>query len=715
MNPLYSITLILLALANVAQAFVLNNPYPAAQSEESIFYSSFGEQPKTLDPARSYSANEFQFTTQIYESLLEYHYLKRPYTLVPQSTLSLPDVRCFDKSGRTVRDCQGEVAFTTYRFSLKPDVLYQPHPALAKNRYGLYRYHHLSSHFLDDHGIRQLSDFKYTGTRPRTADDYIYQIKRMALPQNACPVFGLLAEYIVGFKQYYQQFSGQTITPQMLQKHDMEGLKRLDDTHFDLTTKGYYPQLIYWFAMPFFSPIPWEVEVFYSQPDMEDRNLNLSWYPIGTGPFMLTQNNPNSSMILEKNPNFTRYVFTEKPSKSDLEKGYTHFLTEPLPIVDKAIFRLEKESIPRWSKFMQGYYDTSGVSADSFDQAIRLDKRGEPLLTDSMKERGITLVKTVDPSVYYVGFNMLDPVVGGSSKRAVFLRRAISIAFDIEEEISIFFNGRGMPAFGPIPPGIFGYVDAPEGINPYVYRLQNGIPERRSIQEARTWLAKAGYVNGIDSKTGRPLLLHYDVPISGGPDDKALLQWVIKQFAKLGIALDVRATQYNQFQDKMQSGNAQIYTWGWNADYPDPENFLFQLYGPNGKVAHGGENASNYRNARFDALFERMKNMPNTEERGRIIQKMIRIVQADAPWIWGINPETLILRHNWMSPIKPSAFRLNTLEYAHINVALRNYSRILWNQAVLWPLLLMFILCIFLCAPVWYLYRRHERQTVRRA
>lgn len=455
--------------------------------------------------------------------------------------------------------------------------------------------------------------------------------------------------------------------------------------------------------------------MFYSQPDMEDRNLNLSWYPIGTGPFMLTQNNPNSSMVLEKNPNFKRYLFAEKPSRSDMEKGYTHFLTEPLPIVDKAIFRLEKESIPRWSKFMQGYYDTSGVSADSFDQAIHLDERGEPLLTDSMKAKGITLVKTVDPSVYYVGFNMLDSVVGGNSQRAVFLRRAISIAFDIEEEISIFFNGRGMPAFGPIPPGIFGYKDAPEGINPYVYQLKNGVVSRRSIAQARAWLAKAGYPNGIDPKTRRPLLLHYDVPISGGPDDKALLQWVIKQFAKLGIALDIRATQYNQFQDKMQSGNAQIYTWGWNADYPDPENFLFQLYGPNGKVKHGGENASNYRNARFDALFARMKTLPNNEERARIIERMIRIVQEDAPWIWGINPETLILRHSWMSPIKPSAFRLNTLEYARINVALRNFNRALWNQAVLWPLLLLLGLFIFLCAPVFYLYWQHERQTVRRA
>ena len=57
----------------------------------------------------------------------------------------------------------------------------------------------------------------------------------------------------------------------------------------------------------------------------------------------------------------------------------------------------------------------------------------------------------------YMGFNMLDPVVGGASERARKLRLAISIAIDQEEFISVFQNGRGVPAMHPIPPGITGY------------------------------------------------------------------------------------------------------------------------------------------------------------------------------------------------------------------------------------------------------------------
>ena len=88
-----------------------------------------------------------------------------------------------------------------------------------------------------------------------------------------------------------------------------------------------------------------------------------------------------------------------------------------------------------------------------------------------------------------------------------------------------------------------------------------------------------------------------------------MLDWLRKQFAAIDVQLQVRATDYNQFQSKVLRGNFQLIQWGWNADYPDPENFLFLLYGPNAKVTAQGENAANYDNPRFNALFQRMENM----------------------------------------------------------------------------------------------------------
>lgn len=183
----------------------------------------------------------------------------------------------------------------------------------------------------------------------------------------------------------------------------------------------------------------------------ESNNINFNWYPVGTGPYYLVENNPNRQMILKRNPNFHGEIYPTVGMPGDAEKGYLDDAGKALPFIDQFIFTLDKESIPRWNKFLQGYYDRSGVSADSFDQAIQLDKNGNPILTEDFQKKSIRLETTVSPSTFYFAFNMLDPVVGGKSERARKLRQAISIAIDYEEYIAIFLNGRGIPSQGPIP------------------------------------------------------------------------------------------------------------------------------------------------------------------------------------------------------------------------------------------------------------------------
>ncbi|GAG87397.1 unnamed protein product, partial [marine sediment metagenome] len=286
------------------------------------------------------------------------------------------------------------------------------------------------------------------------------------------------------------------------------------------------------------------------------------------------------------------------------------------------------------------------------------------------KKKGIQLHTTVSPSIFYIGFNMQDNIVGGYDKKQKKLRQAIAIAIDYEEYISIFMNGRGVAAHGPIPPGIFGYKKG--DINDIVYLYDpNGKVKRKPLAVAKQLLAEAGYPNGINPKTGKPLILNYDTASSGSPDDQARFNWLRKQFAKLGIQLNIRSTQHNRFQDKMRRGNAQIFTWGWMADYPDPENFLFLLYGPNGKVKHGGENAANYQNPAVDLLFEQIKSMHNGPERQQKINKIIKILQKDSPWIWGFHPIDFTLSHDWNRPSKPHAIANNTLKYERLNPQLR--------------------------------------------
>lgn len=699
----------------LAHAIVFNNPYPSNQATKKIYYSSFTEQPKTLDPARSYSSNEYQFISQIYEPVLQYDYYKRPYELIPLSASEMPQVRYLNKSLQEVSKTDiDNIAYSVYTIRLKKGILYQPHPAFAKDKKGNYLYLNLPENYLDDEDISQLSDFKKNGTREMVADDFLYQIKRLADPSVSSSIYGLMSERIVGFRDFASILPVENHQYIDLRQYPMAGLNKIDDYTFEIKLNGLYPQFNYWLAMPFFAPVPWEVDKFYSQPDMDDKNLSLDWYPVGTGPFMLVENNPNRRMLMRKNPNYRQELFPASTDQNDINAGYAHHVGQSIPLIDEAIYTLEKESIPRWNKFLQGYYDMSGISTDSFDQAINISSAGVVQLSPSMRAKQIHLTQTTDPSIYYLGFNMLDPVVGGSSERARKLRLAISLAVNYDENIAIFFNGRGQSAQGPIPPGIFGYKEGQPGINPLVYRWKNNKAIRRSLNEARQLMKQAGYEGGRDPKTGKALILHYDVTISGGPDDKAQLDWMRKQFAKIGIDLNIRGTQYNRFQEKMRNGNAQIYSWGWNADYPDPENFLFMLYGANGKVLHGGENASNYSNPEYDRLFDLMKNRDNDSQRQAIIDQMVKILRHDAPWAWGVNTQTFTLAQQWVTLTKPNTISLNSLKYIAIDVDDRNQLRKQWNQAILWPIAVLALLFIVLMLPLVLTYYRKEAKPALR-
>lgn len=701
---IFLLFVVLLGSCNVSQ---LNNPYPQSETEQSILYSAFSEQPKHLDPAVSYSADEYKFVAQIYEPPFQYHYLKRPYQLVPLTAKKMPVVIYLNAQGQPL--AQGvddkQIAFTDYLIEIQANIKYQPHPALATDTAGKFLYHHLQK--ADLSAIDTLSDFAHTGTRELVAQDYVYQIKRLADPKNQSPIAEIMKQYLVGFDEFAKQ---QTTEKNALLTHiSMRGVTALNRYQYRIRIKGKYPQFKYWLAMPFFAPMPWEAEAFYAQPGLKDKNITLDWFPIGTGAYLLAENNPNRRMVLSKNPNFHLEKYPTEGEAQDKKLGLLKDAGKKLPFIDKEVYSLEKESIPYWNKFLQGYYDVSDIASDSFDQAVQISGLGNMLLTPVMQEKGIKLETSVTTSIYYLGFNMLDNVVGGNRESARKLRLAISIAIDYEEYIAIFMNGRAIAAQGVLPPGIYGAAEGDNNINPYIY---NQTGQRKSIRVAQQLLAEAGYANGIDPKTGEALTLYFDSG-SASIDDRARMNWYRKQFEKLGINLVIRATDYNRFQEKVRTGNAQLFVWGWNADYPDPENFFFLLYGGNAKVKYGGENAVNYQNAQFDRLFEQMRNMDDSPHRYQLIQQMQEQLRHDAPWIFGFHPKNFVLSHSWYQNRKPNLMANNQLKYAHINPVERLQKRTAWNKSVLWPLWVIIAMLTLILLPVLRAYRRRLQATLQ--
>jgi ABC-type transport system substrate-binding protein len=709
--------LIAAAIAAGCSGSPWNNPHPASEAGANILYTSFSERPKHLDPVQSYSENEYTLIANIYQPPLQYHYFKRPYELVPFGATEVPQPRFYDAKGRRLPDTADakEVAWSDYVIRIRPGILYQPHPALAKDGQGRPVYLDLKPRDLD--GVNAIGDFRQTGTRELVAADYVHQIKRLAHPHLHSPIMQLMGDYIVGLKELAEELARSSkAAPQGafldLTGYKLAGAEVLDRHTYRIRVRGKYPQFVYWLAMPFFAPIPPESDRFYAQPGMAERNISLDWFPVGTGPYMLTVNNPNRQMVLDRNPNYQGEVYPAEGEPGDAQAGLLKDAGKPLPFVDRVVFSLEKEQIPYWNKFLQGYYDASGISSDTFDQAVQFSGQGDVTLSDDMIERGIKLQTSVATTVFYLGFNMLDPVVGGYGERARKLRQAISIAIDDEEMISIFRNGRGIVAQGPIPPGIFGYRDGKEGINPYVYDWVDGKPRRKPVEYAKKLLAEAGYPDGRDAKTGQPLLVNLDTT-GTGPDAKARLDWYARQFEKIGVQLAIRATDWNRFQDKIRKGNVQLYFLGWNADYPDPENFLFLLHGEQSKVKTSGENASNYANAEFDRLFERMKSMANGPERQAVIDRMVEVARHDAPWVWSLFPKDFALHHAWTYNRKPHPIANNGLKYQRIDPALREKMRREWNQPVLWPVALGAGLLVLSLVPAVTTYRRRERQTAK--
>lgn len=248
---------------------VWNDPYPAAERGRSILYSAFTQRPKHLDPVQSYSEDEATFLYQIYEPPLQYHYLKRPFQLAPGTVESMPVLRQYDQEGRLLPEGgdPARVARSEYEIRIRPGIRYQPHPAFAQGSDGKPLYLDLKAG--DVAGKRTLADFPQTGTRELTAEDYVYQIKRLAHPRLHSPVLELMGDYIIGLKALHQRLQdddkargGQAWID--LRKYSMEGVELVDRYTYRIHLKGAYPQFPYWLAMPFFAPVPHEADRFFA-------------------------------------------------------------------------------------------------------------------------------------------------------------------------------------------------------------------------------------------------------------------------------------------------------------------------------------------------------------------------------------------------------------------------------------------------------------------
>ena len=660
-----------LALSVVA---CTNNPYPASDDAKKVLYATFVEAPRSLDPAVAYDTASHLITGAVYATLLEYHYLLRPYTLIPGLAVALPETAP-----------RGD-GYTTYRFTLRPGMLYQDDPAFAL-------------------GAPERT------TRQVVAADVAFALARLADPAVNSPVVEPFS-HIEGFREFGQRlaaeresdpaFAALAVHEQYGRLGGIPGVRVQGSYALEIAVASDYPQIRYWFAMQFSSPVPWEAIAWY---DGEQGRPRFADHPVGSGPYMLTRYDKQSRIVLDANPNWygarhpewrapgTVYPAEGEPGDEALGVLDPDVIGRPLPFIERIELRREKESIPYFNKFLQGYYDAAGVIKESFDRVIH-----EGGLSDEMRAMGIGLEKDVEPTIFYIGFNLEDEVLGTSGgERSRKLRQAMSLVIDSEEFARIFTNGRGVPAQSPLPPGIFGYDESYE--NPY---------RRVDLERAKRLLVEAGYPGGLDPETDKPLRLTFDTYDTSA---QGLLQYrfFTDAWRNLGIDVQIEATNYNQFQEKVRNGAYQVFMWGWVADYPDPENFLFLLWSEMARSKNGGPNTANFTDPRYDALYLSMKARPDGPERLAEIREMLAILERERPWIELFHREEFALYHGWLRSVKPFGMSFSMTKYRDLDPVLRARLRREWNQPVLWPLFAGLVLGVAVIAPGIVTYLR-ERQ-----
>ena len=710
-----------------------NSPWEKGAAKTNLIHSAMIENtPRHLDPVASYWSNDTLVTYQVYEPPYGYHYLKRPFELVAKSAEQVAKPLYFDKDGKPLgEDAPGElVAESVYDVPIRKGIQFAPHPALAKDEAGNYRYHHMKPGDLGER--RSPMEFEHAGTRELVAEDFVYALKRHATTRITTPIFGIFSEYVLGLKEY-----GDLIKKEDAKLREGTDAASQDKPFLDfrrwplagatapekhllrIRIKGKYPQWKYWMQMTFLSPVPWEADAFYAQPGMAERGMTLDTWPVGTGPFMVTEYVKDRRIVMMRNPNYRRVAYPCEGMPEDKAKGLLDDCGKPTPFLDGIIATVEREGTPQKNKFRDGYYDLEVFERTDTGKSYLVEMDDSEEVREAYQRKGFDFPQYNDVNSYIIGFNMIDPVIGMGDTpeqrdRNRKLRQAISIAIDWEEYSKVFPKKAGETAMSPLPQGIPGSREgSPEGLNPITHKLVNGKYVRRGIDEARKLMVEAGYPDGRDAKTGKPLVINYDYYAPATPERKPEIDWVVRQFSKIDIQLEVRATDNNQFQDKVRKGKHQVFWLGWNADYPDAENFLFLLYGPNSKSVSDGENTSNYQNAEYDKLFAQLKTMDDGPAKQEVIDKMVAMAQKDAPWSFGFYPYASAAVHGWIKNSKPAILIRDHGRYLRLDAAQRASSLASWNAPVWWPLLLIGALAVAGFVVARSSLRRRERMNAR--
>ena len=415
-------------------------------------------------------------------------------------------------------------------------------------------------------GIYFADDAAFKGSkRELTALDYVYSIRRFLDPKNRSP-YAFLFEGIAGIE-----------TPE----------------RYTLVIRLKQPDYNFAHVLAF------SLSGAVAREAIEAYGDESAARPVGTGPFRLKRYVRSSKIVLEANPGYREVMRDGKR----------------LPLIGGVEISIMEETQGRWLAFQRGDTDIEYQLAEVAPTFITAEGKLKPELA----RRGIRLERSIDPEIIYLYFNMQDRTVGGLGKEKIALRRAIAMAYKVEDQIRIIRKGQSIRAHYPIPPGVAGHD-----------------PDYRSSiahdpRAANALLDKFGYRKGADGHrrmpNGDPLVIRYSSTPS--ERDRQFDELMKRSLDSISVRLEIHKDRFPELIKLENQCRLMMRGAAWIADYPDGDNFMQLLYGPN----TGQSNNACYRSPEYDRRYEKSRLLPHGPERDRLYREMVRIMETDTVWL----------------------------------------------------------------------------------
>ena len=364
---------------------------------ERVIHIATASMVKTLDPALAEDLASRNTAGALYDTLLEYDYIKRPYSLKPSMLAVMPEALNGGKS---------------YVFTLRDDL-----------------------YFVEDKCFA--AENNSPGSRKVRSSDVVFSLLRIADGKLHSPVYWLLRGKVKGIEEFYRRTGECADWQDALKLYDqnVEGFQILDDKRFIIHLQQPDPRFLYNLAIPYTGIVSEKAVRFYGQEALAD-------HPVGSGPFKLASFRRNYQIVLLRNESYREEYFLQAENPADSSRR--------LPLADKIICSNIRQGFTAWLLFLQGELDVSALNKDNSDMV-----GAGGVLALPLQERQVELVENKEFEIQYVGFSFTDPRLKNNLK----LRQALTAAYNVPQRIK-HANDLAIAAIGPIPPGVAGHDPA---------------------------------------------------------------------------------------------------------------------------------------------------------------------------------------------------------------------------------------------------------------